>query len=498
MPPLLPSQTASTWSTATPSPILPPTLTAEPPTPTTWPDTPTPSATPTPAPTSTQVVPLTVTPPPETATASVPPTPLPLISVSEGTIILSCYGWENALVGTSPDDPVYPYPRLDHSRVAPPAPRVFKTVILENEYVRLTFLPELGGRLYRWLDKPSGQEMFYVNPVIKPTQWGARGWWLATGGMEWTFPVEEHGLIEWRTWSYTIERGSGEIGITWSNTDDRTGLAVQVTVALTRGRSALTIRPRISNPTDREQTFQFWMNGMFALSPRNRPNPDLRFWLPTDTATIHSTGDGGLPGAATEISWPIYGGRDLSRYGNWNGWLGLFAPGISFMGATDPTSGMGVVRVFPSETAHGAKIFGPGTLGSDLWTDDNSGYVELWGGLTPTFWDNASLAPGGAVGWQETWYSINGLGGLSAANAQVALWLTRRNGTVRVSALTIRPISGQVVLLLDGQPVADWPAAMAPGQPFSADYAANPMGSWSVQVLDGRGVVLLNSDTGGK
>ena len=58
---------------------------------------------------------------------------------------------------------------------------------------------------------------------------------------------------------------------------------------------------------------------------------------------------------------------------------------------------MGVVRVWPGRVSRGAKIFGHGGLDPGIWTDDGSGYVELWGGLTPTFWDSTALASG-AVG----------------------------------------------------------------------------------------------------
>ena len=89
-----------------------------------------------------------------------------------------------------------------------PAPRTFTAVVLENELLRLTFLPGLGGRLYRAVHKPSGRDLFYVNPVLKPTRWGPaqQGWWLGAGGIEWCLPVDEHGL-EWSLpWEYSTAR----------------------------------------------------------------------------------------------------------------------------------------------------------------------------------------------------------------------------------------------------------------------------------------------------
>jgi hypothetical protein len=426
-----------------------------------------------------------------------PDTPIPStqypISIREGTTNLNSYGWKDALVETAPDDPIYPYPRLNRDLVGPPALRTYKTLVLENDYVRLTLLPELGGRLYRWLDKASGREMFYVNPVLKPTHWGARGWWLAAGGMEWAFPVDEHGLVEWRPWDYQFTGGVNWVGVILSNQDDRTGLVVEVSVALEAGRSFFNIRPRIYNPTEVEQPYQFWLNGMFALSPSNRPGPELRFALPSPVVTVHSTGDGGLPGPGSEMSWPLYNERDMSRYGNWSGWLGVFArpaAGADYMGAYDVASDMGVVRVFPSNVARGAKIFGAPGIGPDTWTDDGSGYVELWGGLMPTFWDYAALPPGGSVGWQERWYSLNGLGGLSYANDAAALWLAPGAGEVQVGALSTTPTGGQLLLWRDGQVAANWAVTLAPGAPFRATHPAGGGGAWGLQLLDGNGQTL--------
>jgi hypothetical protein len=410
----------------------------------------------------------------------------------EGTITLNSYGWEDALVETAPDDPIYPYPRLDQGRVAPPAPRTYRTVVLSNEYARLTFLPELGGRLLRWLDLPSGREMFYANPVVKPTHWGARGWWLATGGMEWAFPVEEHGLVEWRPWEYRIDRGPDWAGIVLSTLDDRTGLVVEVAVLLESGRSYFTVRPRVHNPTASAQDYQFWLNSMVALSPSNRPSPELRFLVPGEVVTVHSTGDPGIPDAGGTISWPVHNGRDMSRYGNWEGWLGVFSYQAPYMAAYDPTSEMGVVRVSPMTVATGTKIFGPGTLDPGIWTDDDSGYVELWSGLTPTFWDTTSLPPGGDVSWQERWYSLNGLGGLCAATDEAALWLAPSEGTVQIGALSTAPLSGRLELWHGDRLAATWERTLTPSAPLRVSHPEGGSGAWRLVLAGGEGQPVVD------
>jgi len=196
------------------------------------------------------------------------------------------------------------------------------------------------------------------------------------------------------------------------------------------------------------------------------------------------------------MSWPVYNGRDMSRYGNWQGWLGAFAPPITYMGAYDPTSDMGVVRVWPGTVAKGSKIFGHSGLDPNIWTDDGSGYVELWGGLTPTFWDNVSLAPGAEVSWEEHWYSLNGLGGLSYANDNAALWLEVGENSVQVGAITTKRTEGQLVLQRAGEVVASWPVDLAPEWPFRTQIPVeDTAGPWDLRLTGSAGRALASYRT---
>jgi len=440
----------------------------------------------------------TVHPPTPTPPSSpLPPTPtLPPVSgpaVWEQDITLNTYGWQGALVSTAPDDLVYPYPRLDFDAVTGPAPRVYRAVFIQNGYVQLVVVPELGGRILRWTDRTTGRQLFYANPVIKPTHWGYRGWWLAIGGMEWAFPTDEHGLNEYRPWQYELLWN----GVRVWDTDDRTGLTVEVTIQLDGEHSYFTLAPRIANPTGEPHSYQFWANAMLTLSDHNAPSPDLIFILPDDGVTVHSTGDESLPGPGGQMTWPVYDGRDFSRYSEWRRYLGVFAhpAQASFVGAYDLGSDQGIVRVFPYTTATGVKFFCLGDLPSSLWTDDSSRYFELWAGLTPTFWDYWTLQPGASVTWTERWYPVGGVGGYSWANEEAAIRLTLFGEGAEVAVATSRALNGTVVLRRGGVEVQRWDVFIAPGQPFRASLATLPnggeggVGDWGVQVLTG-GIVI--------
>src|SRR5262245_43632359 len=82
--------------------------------------------------------------------------------------------------------PSYPYPLLD-SLTNKRIDKVYRAVFLENEYLRVTVLPELGGKLYAIYDKTAGRDALYTNHVVKYAMVGIRGAWTS-GGIEWNFP----------------------------------------------------------------------------------------------------------------------------------------------------------------------------------------------------------------------------------------------------------------------------------------------------------------------
>jgi hypothetical protein len=327
------------------------------------------------------------------------------------TITIPAYPWDRFLYDALDPASGILYKTLDwgaYGAAAPqPAPRSFKAVVLENDLLQLTFLPELGGRLYRAIYKPSGRDLFYRNPVLKPTRWGPamQGWWLGAGGIEWALPVNEHGLEWGLPWEYTTTRTASASSITlWdSSANDR--LRARITVTVADGAARFSITARLENPTPTERRYQFWINAMIS-GPDNQVPPTLVFLFPTDTAIVHSTDDPALPPPKGTFSWPLVQGRDLTRYADWRGYLGIFAsnPG-GRQGAYDPAGHLGLLRTYPADIARGAKLFVGKGLPPSLWTDDGSTYIELWGGANRTFFpeDDRNLAPGAAVEWTETW-----------------------------------------------------------------------------------------------
>jgi len=439
----------------------------------------------------------TVTP---TEIPTVTPQPTPLVAqvtVQETEITIPSYPYEAYLREAFDTEYGIPYLWLDRAAYesAPQTPilKTFKAIILENEYLRVTIVPELGGRIYRCLFKPTGQNLFYENSVLKPSYWGPlsreENWWLAAGGMEWAFPTDEHGY-EWGTaWEYSIGYEEGGITLSlWDTETDR--LRVKIDISLLPGKAYFTLRPHIENPTSREARYQFWDNALLTLGSRSVA-PETRFIYPTSQVIVHGTEDPSLPRAGEPMSWPIHEGRDMSWYANWVNHLGLFISQSSqdFVGAYNHETDLGVARIFPRQEAPGAKLFamGSGFPYTDTYTDDGSQYFEIWGGITSTFWEYATLAPGEAKQWVEYWYPFWGTGGLDFANQRAALSLDLREGTVFLGVATTSLERGTVSLLQGGQEIHRETVTISPAQPYRHEIPIAASGSLTLRLLGPEG-----------
>ncbi len=286
--------------------------------------------------------------------------------------------------------------------MGPLRPQSWRTVILENDALQLIFLPELGGRLYQITDKTSGQPILYNNPIIKPTHWGPleMNWWLAAGGMEWDFPVEEHGYawaMPWDTVTKTAGDGSAEITLTYR--DRATQLIAEVSVVLPPTGRTFSITLTLSNPTDAPATGQLWTCAAFAAGP------GMQMDFPATDVLVHSVG----PSEELELTvgevipWQ----PDMGAWGRWRDWFSIFAAPVTagtidIWGAGD---GPGARRNFDPATAPGLKLFTWGTE-TDTTEFEGSPYFEIWGGLTPDFETFITLPPGQKRQWTETWTII--------------------------------------------------------------------------------------------
>jgi tetratricopeptide (TPR) repeat protein len=352
----------------------------------------------------------------------------------EGTLTLPTYTWENDInpkfwaleLGTKMapkggDPAVYPYVMQDQlSRTK--VDRTYKALYLENEYLKVTCLPELGGRLHSVLDKTTGKEMFHKNDVIKPGMIAIRGAWIS-GGVEWnTGPHGHTATVLSPVSALTGRNRDGSAYLEISNTEQifRTQWTVRVT--LHPAKAYLDEQIRIYNPTDGMHPYYFWNCTAF-------PNkPGTRFIFPMSLGTDHN--------AKEFFNWPIHEGRDLSWLKNYPMYSSIFAVNCThdFFGAYDVDADRGIVQAADHNQLIGKKAWTWGewefgkTAEKNL-ADGDAHYIEVQSGPLPTQSDYGMLSPHDQVSWQEYWYPIHGLGdGFEFANQNAAMQTKRKDG----------------------------------------------------------------------
>jgi hypothetical protein len=200
-----------------------------------------------------------------------------------------------------------------------------RALYLENEYLRCSVLPDIGGHVYTCIDKINGQPMFYANPSIKKARIGYRGAWAAFG-VEFNFPVSHNWMSMSPVDFAYASHEDGSASITVGNVDRVYGMEWTVELILRPGSTVLEQRVRLSNRSDVRHRFYWWSNAGVQIWDDSRIQYPMRF-----------TASHGF----TEVQpWPVgAAGKDLSIIKNeTDGPVSVFVHGSreNFMGIWHP------------------------------------------------------------------------------------------------------------------------------------------------------------------
>ncbi len=334
---------------------------------------------------------------------------------------------------------VYPYPMLDQltdNRVE----KAYRAVYLENAYIRVCVLPEIGGRVFEAVDKTNGYDFLYRQHVIKPALIGMLGAWIS-GGIEWNFP-HHHRARAFMPMDYVLEEnpdGSKTVWLWELDLRHRMQFTVGITLHPDRSYFEATIRPY--NATPLVQSFLCWAN------PSVHVGPDYQVIFPPGTqyAVYH--------GKNQFATWPVaqdsyrgidYRGVDLSWWKNHPSPVSFFAWNYldDFLAGYDHGLDAGVVYVADHQIAPGKKFWewGPGPQGR-MWdlilTEQDGPYIELMAGVySDNQPDYSWLQPYEAKRASQFWYPIREIGGVKCATLEgaVNLELAGQDSTGRRTA----------------------------------------------------------------
>ncbi len=183
----------------------------------------------------------------------------------------------------------------------------WQTVVLENNILKATFSPSLGGRLLSLYHKPQGRELLYRNPVFQPANLALRNAWFS-GGIEWNVGQYGHALNNCSpVFAAEIRDASGEAGLRLYDFDRTKGFFWQVDFYLPQDSSFLQAHCRVINPAPKEQALYWWTN--IALAEK----PDVRVLAPVQRVIyVDLGGDQHFYGEANLPVLPTTNGKDGS------------------------------------------------------------------------------------------------------------------------------------------------------------------------------------------
>ena len=419
------------------------------------------------------------------------------VMVSQSTLPLPTY--DEGLPDENPSfdffhPPVQNYPyTLRHNYATKRSPKIWRSLELENEYLKCIVLPDLGGRVYTCVDKLSGREMFYANTAVKKVNMASRGaWWAA--GTEHNFPVGH----PWATVSpvdfATVENADGSASVFVGNTDLVDGLRWVVENTLRPGAAILEQRVTLSNPTAVRRRYSWWNAATVEAAP------DTRFYFPTYLVADH--------GPADMEPWPANrAGVDRSMLASHTeGPVARFTYGSRepFMAIYSKQRNSGTVHFADPKVLPGKKLssWGAGIHGAAISkqiTDSGTVYVEMQSGLFENPETFGFLEPRQVISFTEYWMPVRALGGVTRATLDAAVFLERGvDRTVRIALNAFHAIPGAKIRLLAGDKVLlEEQSDLAPAAVFTRSVPdAVPGSKYEFELLDNAGHTLLKHSEG--
>jgi len=385
----------------------------------------------------------------------------------------------------------YPY-TLRHNLTNRRIDNAWRAVFLENEYLKCSVLPDIGGHLYSCTDKIGGKPMFYENASIKKADIAYRGAWAAFG-IEFNFPVS-HNWVTASPVDFAFgQREDGSAYVQVGNIDRVYGMQWSVELLLRPHSTLLEERVALNNRSDGRHRFYWWNNAGIQVWDDTKIEYPMRFTASHGFTDIEA--------------WPIEAdGNDLSIVKNHTkGPVSLFAYGSRepFMGVWHPHTKTGVVHYADYAQLPAKKIWSWGSDPDGLdWrkalSDNDSAYVEVQAGLFRNQETYAFLEPRQTITFSEYWMPVRDIGGISRATLAGVVHLSRQ-GNVLFAALNVNQAVPEATLriLAGDREVFREKTDLSPPRTWSHQLKnADPQRKHTFELRDAKGSVLLRQTEG--
>lgn len=362
---------------------------------------------------------------------------------------------------------VYPYPtveKISDEKID----KEYTAVWLENEYIKVMVLPELGGRIQRAYDKTNDYDFVYYNHVIKPALVGLTGPWIS-GGIEFNWP-QHHRPTTFLPVDYVLEeQEDGSKSVLLHDVDQMYGTKGLMKFTLYPGKAYIQITGQLYNRTAIPQTFLWWAN------PAVPVNDNTQSVFPPD---VHAVMDHGKRDVSRfPIATGVYykqdysEGVDISRYKNIPVPTSYMAEKskYDFVGGYDYGAGAGILHVADHHISPGKKqwTWGCGDFGK-AWdrnlTDEDGPYVEL---MTGVYTDNQPdftwLKPFEEKTFQQYFMPYKAVGQVKNATTEAAVHLSYEGEQAKVIVYATGVYeNANIVLTAAGEKVLDETVKISP------------------------------------
>jgi fructose-1-phosphate kinase PfkB-like protein/tetratricopeptide (TPR) repeat protein len=432
------------------------------------------------------------------------------VRVEQGTMVLETY--EEGPPNVNPPFDLfsakvnYPYTLRDNLSDRH-APARWRTLTLENEYLRCIVLPDLGGHLYTCIDKTNGASLFYANPSIKKAAIAYRGAWSALG-IEFNFPVSHNWMTVSPVDFRTVTHADGSASVWIGNIDRVYGGEWRVELTLRPGEARLEQRTTLYNRGARRHRFYWWTNAGVQVWD------DSRLFYPMTFTASH--------GFTHVDTWPVNAqGVDLTIVGNHHyGPVSQFSHGSRepFMAVYHPRTRAGVAHYSSPLDLPSKKVWswGDDADGRD-WrkalSDNDSAYVEVQAGLFRNQETYAFLQPQESIAFTEYWLPLRDIDGVTRVTPDAVLFVERPartaeansravdRSTLRIGVNVTRALAGATLAVQCGDAFrANEVVSISPARPLTKTLALTNVPADArcrVDLIDAQGRRTLVSRTEG-
>jgi tetratricopeptide (TPR) repeat protein len=393
---------------------------------------------------------------------------------------------------------IYPYFRFDGYSLEG-RPQDWKTVVLENPYIKLWILPEIGGKLWGAVEKSTQEEFIYFNKVVKFRNIAMRGPWTS-GGVELNFGIIGHSPITSSPVDYLFKTNEdGSVSCVVGAIDLPSRTRWHVDIRLPKDRAYIETRCFWYNPTAFHQPLYHWMTSA------ENSGQDLRFYYPGNRYIGHG-GD--------VHPWPIQdNGRDVSFYknndfgssksyhilGEYDDHFGGYRHGKDF--------GYGHWAFYSDKPGQKLWLWSlarDGAIWHDLLTDPdgNPQYVEPQTGLmfnqeaassSLTPFKHAYFQPHSVSRWRELWFPVKGIGGMVDGTPYGTLNVTRSGGRLHIGICPLQRVEADLKVTVGGKIIHTEPLSLTPMEVHQVSIP-DPGLEGDLNVCLGEGLLRYTSD----